>query len=118
MLAYLLTINNHSTETTLSLSLLHSRSSHQCYRFTKKISCLCLLDLPAALDTTDHNILITRLSSWFGIHGSVLNWFKSYLSSCSFCVKCNPSLPPIPVCVVFPKVLFLAPSFHYVYVSS
>jgi len=27
--------------------------------------------------TIDHNILITCLSSWFGIHGSVLNWFES-----------------------------------------
>ena len=27
-------------------------------------------------DTIDHNILITRLSSWFGIHGSVLNCLK------------------------------------------
>jgi len=30
-----------------------------------------------------------RLSSWFGIHGSVLNWYKSYLSSRSFRVRCN-----------------------------
>jgi len=28
--------------------------------------------LSAAFDTNDHDILITRLSSWFGIHGSVL----------------------------------------------
>jgi len=33
--------------------------------------------------------LITRLSSWFEIHGSVLNWFKSYLSSRTFLVKCD-----------------------------
>ena len=54
-----------------------------------KLSCLCLLDLSAAVDTFDHNILITRLSSWFGVHVSVLNWLKSYLASCSFHVKCD-----------------------------
>ena len=48
--------------------------------------------LTAAFDTIDHNILITRLSSWFGIHGSVISWFKSYLSSRFFCVKCNNNL--------------------------
>ena len=45
----------------------------------RKVSCLCLLDLSAAFDTIDHNILITRLSSSFGIHGSVLDWFKSFV---------------------------------------
>ena len=38
-----------------------------------------------------HNILITRLSSWFGLHGSVLEWFKSYLSDRCFRVKCENS---------------------------
>ena len=58
----------------------------------QKVSCLYLLDLSAAFDTTDHDILITRLSSWSGIHGSVLSWFKSYLSSCCFRVKCETDL--------------------------
>jgi len=41
---------------------------------------------------TNTEILITRLSSWFGIHGSVLNWFKSYLSPRCFRVKCEADL--------------------------
>ena len=40
----------------------------------------------AAFDTIDH------LLCWFGIHGSVLSWFKSYLSSCCFRVKCDTDL--------------------------
>jgi len=56
---------------------------------SQKLSCLCLRDLSAAFDTIDHDILLTRLSFWFGINGSVLNWFKSYFSSRTFCVKCN-----------------------------
>ena len=51
-------------------------------RITESISCPCLLDLsPAPYDTVDHDILINLLSSWFGIYGSVLSLFQSYLSS-------------------------------------
>ena len=29
--------------------------------------------------TTEHRNLLSRLSSWFGITGTVLDWFQSYL---------------------------------------
>ena len=41
---------------------------------------LVLLDQSAAFDTIDNGTLPDCLSSWFGVGGIVLDWFKSYLS--------------------------------------
>ena len=46
-----------------------------------------MLDLSAAFDTIDHNILITRLSTWYGISGTALSWFTSYLTDRQQAIK-------------------------------
>ena len=66
----------HSTETVLLrivndiLSALDNDS----------ISVLLLLDLSAAFDTIDHQILLSCLNSVLGIQSTALQWFHSYLS--------------------------------------
>ena len=45
----------------------------------RKVSALVLLNLSAAFDTIDYDILLTRLSSYFGITGSALDLLTSYL---------------------------------------
>ena len=46
----------------------------------KKAVILVLLDLPAAFDTVDHDLLLSRMMTRLGIGGTVSEWLKSYLS--------------------------------------
>jgi len=48
------------------------------------VSGLCLLDLTAAFDTVDHDLLLSRLDRTFGVRGQVRAWFKSYLTGRTF----------------------------------
>jgi hypothetical protein len=49
------------------------------------------LDFKKAFDTVQHDILLRKLSM-FGVRGTSLDWFTSYLSNRIQCVDINGSL--------------------------
>ncbi len=65
----------HSTET----ALLKVQNDILTDIDNKRVSVLVLLDLSAAFDTIDHEILLKRLNTHYGIEGNALKWFRSYL---------------------------------------
>ena len=59
-----------------------------------RVTALTLLDLSAAFDTIDHQILLTRLQTWFGISGMALKWITSYLTDRYQQIKIENALSP------------------------
>ena len=51
------------------------------------VTALVALDLSAAFDTIDYQVLVRRLEHMFGIKGPALSWAKSYLEGRSCFVK-------------------------------
>ena len=74
------------------------------------IALLALLDLTAAFDTVDRNILLERLRRSFGIDATVLSWFESDVTGRTQAVHLSGTTtsPHPPVCGV-PQGSVLAP---------
>ena len=92
----------HSTET----ALLSIKNEVHLSLSRGEPTALILLDVSAAFDTIDHSTLLHCLQTWFGIGGSVLKWFTSYLSECYQSIKIGSTLSDLwNSCLVCPKAL-------------
>ena len=79
---------------------------------------LLLLDLSAAFNTVDNSALLLRLRTRFGVKGSAIAWFESYLASHKYYVQvegCRSSLRSLDSGV--PKGSVLGQLFYVLYTS-
>jgi len=67
---------HHSTET----ALLRVMSDVFTAADQQRVTLLALLDLSAAFDCVDHDILLSHLECTFRLYGLVLGWIQSYLA--------------------------------------
>jgi len=83
----------HSTET----AMLRIWSDVLTAADTRHVTLLGLLDLTAAFDCVDHELLLLRLERKFGLAGCVLKWTRSFLVGRTQQVAYNGKLSSVPV---------------------
>ena len=85
----------------------------------KRVTLLVLLALSAAFDTVDHEVLLRRMESGFGVSGTTLQWFGSYLEGRSQSIFINGSYSDsFDLRYGVPQASCLGPLLLKIYVSK
>ena len=80
-----------------------------------KITLLLLLNLSTAID---HSNLLSRMNTYFGIGGVALDWFQSYLSGRTYCVRTDNVTSDMPQLTYgHPQGSVLGPMLFSMYTS-
>ena len=84
----------------------------------QNIVIMLLLDLSAAFDTVDHNVILHRLSHDVAVVQTALDWFKSYLSHIVQSVHMNGcTSPACPLTCGVPQGSVLGPQLLSTYAA-
>ena len=107
------------TKATLKVAITRVKYVHIYSKTENAILCSLPFD---TIDTTDHNILITRLRSTFICSGTVLEWFISYLncrtqSVCESCAICSEMWSAAGFCSGTSSIYSVNTHFKYRYLS-
>ena len=126
-------INDHLSENNLSCPTQYGyKKDHSCETLLVKLMddimigvdnksgvVVLIVDLSAAFDTVDHDVLIKILRSKYHISGNALAWIKSFLSGRSQSVKIGDSLSgTLSVLYGVPQGSILGPLLFNLYCAS
>ena len=106
---------NHSTETLLTK--IHSDIIQN--MDNQKITILVLLDLSAAFDSVNHNIILNILQNRFNIKCTALRWLNSYIKNRSHVVQINnSSSKKFDLTTGVPQGTCMGPVAFLIYISA